>query len=90
MVIFEFSMAILGYLVGLKATLIVQLIIIAVAYVWLKNQRTFKEIAALVPLIGFGCLCIGIIIGNLVFALFHPEQIGNSGMVHGLSWLFTP
>lgn len=89
-VLFQLIMGFLGYFVGIKAPLILQLLIIAVAYVWLKNQRTFEEIAALIPLIGFACLCIGIIVGDIVFAVFHPDHLGNTGLLHGLSWLFTP
>lgn len=82
--------AVIGYIVGAKLTLIVQLGVFVGGIIYLNKQKTFREIEVMFPAWAFVWLCVGMLIGNLAFAIMHPDQVGAGWLGKTIGFLLVP
>jgi len=80
----------IGYVIGLRAPLLLQLCVIVGAVFYLKYQRSFEELASIIVAVWFLALIAGMFIGNTVYAITYFDQVNMEPFKAAFKWLFIP
>lgn len=79
-----------GYLIGTKINLLIQLVILISILVYNIRQKSFQELASVIPFICTAAIFAGMLIGNVVYFFAHYNDINMGGIKTFLSWVITP
>jgi hypothetical protein len=79
--------AVVGYFIGVKAPLLIQLVVFVAGLVYINSERVRRmEIGALIPMSLFWVMVLGIAAGDIIFYVVHPRPITDFDF---FKWLFT-